>query len=439
MNIKCISFIILCVLSILPGVASAQVLTGRFSSSFYAWEQHDTVSSSNLFVRGFQTAQLNFSKDDVSFQTSFYAASLLLNSFGDNGIARVSNMFLRWKNIGSAVDVSLGRVPVFAGVGNGTVDGGLLKARAMKNKLTMVAYGGANVKPELKSSGLTDLNKNFFLGGQIIGSILNESRVGISYMNRNIVRESYLTIRPDSLFNPMTVLIVPESKAEQIIGADVRINESKLVTCYARYDYDMNTKRSLRGQLSTRWRANEHFALTADYIYREPRILYNSFFIMFPLSSVKEYEGGVEYTLKSDLRLYGKYAYVQYTDEKTQRFSLGMNTENISVSYTGTNGYAGEQTSLYGQVMHPMFDRMLITTVGLSYVNYQLDKYVSAMHDVFAASLGAVVRTNESWSADIQLQWLNNPVAQNDVRLFGKLSYWFNHAFSQTEGKESAQ
>ncbi|MBI3189408.1 MAG: hypothetical protein HYZ33_02045 [Ignavibacteriales bacterium] len=439
MNIKCISIIILCVLFFFPIITSAQVLTGRFSSSFYAWEQQDTLRSSNLFVRGFQTAQLNFSKDNVSFQTSFYGSSLLLNSFGDNGIARVSNMFLRWKNIGGAVDVSLGRVPVFAGVGNGTVDGGLLKARAMNNKLTMVAYGGANVKPELKSSGFTDLDKNFFLGGQIIGRVLNESRVGISYMNRNIMRESYLTIRPDSLFNPMTVLIVPESKAEQIIGADARINESKLVTCYARYDYDMNSKRSLRGQLSTRWTANEQFAFTADYIYREPRILYNSFLMMFPFSSVKEYEGGVEYTLKSDLRLYGKYAYVQYTDDKTQRFSLGINTENISLSYTGTNGYAGEQTSLYGQVMYPMLERMLIPTVGLSYANYQLDTYASATQDVFAASLGAVVRSNQSWSADMQLQWLNNPVAQNDVRLFGKLSYWFNHTFGQTEGKESAQ
>ncbi len=437
MNWKLLLIIMLCVLFFKPENISAQVLSGRFSSSFYAWEQYDTLNSSNLFVRGFQTAQLNFTKDDVSFQTSFYGSSLLLNSFGDNGVARVSNMFLKWKNIGGAVDVSLGRVPVFAGVGNGTVDGGLVKARAFENRLSVVAYGGANVKPELHSSGFTDLDKNFFLGGQIIGNILNESRVGISYMNRNILKESYFAIRTDSLFNPFTVQIVPESKAEQILGADMRIHESKFVTGYVRYDYDVNSKRSVRGQLSTRWTATEKLFFTADYIYREPRILYNSFFMLFPLSSVKEYEGGVEYAHKSDLRLYGRYAYVQYTDEKTQRFSIGVSTEYASLNYTGTTGYAGEQTSLYGQLMVPMFDRKLIPTLGVSYASYQLDKYASKSQDVFAASLGTIVRTSQSWSADIQLQWLNNPLAQNDVRLFGKLSYWFTHIFG--EGKELVQ
>jgi hypothetical protein len=437
MNWKLQPIIILCVLSFLPNIVSAQVLTGRFSSSFYAWERYDTLSSSHLFVRGIQTAQLNFSKDDVSFQTSFYGATALVNSFGDNGLARVSNMFLRWKNIGGAVDASLGRVPVFAGVGNGTVDGGLLKARAFENKVSIVAYGGANVKPELHSSGFADLDKNFFVGGQIISSFLTESRIGISYMNRNINREPYGAIRTDSFFNPMTVQIVPESKAEQILGADARIHESKLVSGYVRYDYDINSKRSLRGQLSTRWTATEKLFVTAEYIYREPRILYNSFLMLFPLSAVKEYEGGVEYNLKSDVRLFGKYAYVQYTDDNTQRFSFGVNTEYASVNYTGTTGYAGEQTSLYGQLVYPIFERTLIPTIGISYANYQLDKYATESQNVFAASLGAVVRTNQSWSADIQLQWLNNPVAQNDMRLFGKLSYWFNHVFG--EGKESAQ
>lgn len=117
---------------LLPMVVSAQVLNGRFSSSFYAWEQYDTLGSSNFFVRGFQHAQLRFTKDDVSIQTSFYGATSLVNSFGDNGVVRVSNLFLRWKDIGSTVDVSLGRVPVFTGVGNGTVDGGLVKARVFE-------------------------------------------------------------------------------------------------------------------------------------------------------------------------------------------------------------------------------------------------------------------------------------------------------------------
>ncbi len=90
------------------------------------------------------------------------------------------------------------------------------------------------------------------IGGQLIGMTSNGSRISASYINRHVERESYTAIRPDSLFNPASVLIVPDSRSRQIFGVDARYAESNIVSLYGRYDYDINLQRSLRTELNAR-------------------------------------------------------------------------------------------------------------------------------------------------------------------------------------------
>jgi hypothetical protein len=403
----------------------AQVVNVRLSSAVYTWERFDTVDVSKVLVRGLQSLQFDLTQGDISLQTYLGGATNFNDPFGNDGFVRVYNAVLRWKNIGDVADLSVGRVPVFAGVGNGTVDGGLVRARLMKNDLTLVAYGGANVRTNLHKTNIENLKENLFVGGQVIGNLTRDLRLGLSYMKRNVGRESYIALRPDSLFNPVPVLFEPDSRAEQLFGVDARYTY-RPITVYTRYDYDIYTKRSLRAQFSGRITATKTLDLTLDYIYREPRIFYNSPFIVFSLLPVDEYEGGIEYALSPSLRANGKAALVKYSGDDALRYTLSLYGEYFSFAYSGTGGYAGDLNSIYAQGMYPLFDRMLIPTVGVSYAMYRLSEG-GKKENVYAASLGGVLRPQPAYSIDLHIQWLQNPVARSDVRVFGKVSYWFHH------------
>lgn len=408
-----------------PASFFAQVVNGRLSSALYTWEKFDTVEVSKVLMRGLQTLQLSVTEGDVSLQTYLGGGTNFNEPFGNEGVVHVYNAFLRWKNIGSIADVTVGRVPVFAGVGNGTVDGGLLRARFFDNNLTVVAYGGANARANLSQTNLENLKDNQLFGGQVIVNLLREFPLGVSYMRRNAKREPYTGTRPDSLLNPVSVLFTPDSRAEQLFGVDARYTY-QIVTAYGRYDYDIYTKRSLRAQFSGRVNAMERLDFTADYVYREPRIFSNSPFTVFPTSSVNEYEGGVEYSFSSTLRANGKLAYVKYTDDDAMRYTLSVYAEYGGLRYSGATGYAGELNSVYVQAMYPLFDRRLIPTVGVSYATYRLMKD-GKQENIFAASVGGVLRPQQDYSLDLQVQWLQNPITRSDVRLFGKVQYWFHH------------
>ncbi len=423
----------------LPGMMQAQLINARFGTSVYVWEKFDTVDVSHTIARGFQTLQLEASEGDLSLQTSLYGASDVSHISGDDAYIRFNNFFLKWKNIGGAVDLNVGRVPVFAGVGIGTVDGALVRARGADDRIYLTAYGGANVPSNLKSQGFSDLDKRFFIGGQLVTTMIPDARVGVSYVNRHIERESYLAVRPDSLFNPATVLIVPDSRAQQALGVDARYDPNAPYSVYGRYDYDLNAKRSLRGEVHARVQANDCIAVTGEFIYREPYVPFNSFFTAFPVSPIREAEAGVEYSFSPSYRVFGRYAYVRYVDALSRRMSVGLYSTYASASYSGSSGYAGVLNSVYLQGMVPLCQRMFIPTLGLSYAAYRLSEDNTKTDKMFAGSLGAVVRPMPAISADIQLQWLHNTVADRDVRLLAKINYWFSHDFNHSQRKEAGK
>jgi hypothetical protein len=407
-----------------PAVVLGQVVNGRFNSSVYSWERFDTVGVSKTLLRGFQTLQLNVAHGDLSLQT-YAVGSMDFASFGDHGTIRFFNAFVRWKNIGNVAEVNVGRVPVFAGVGNGAVDGALVKAR-VHDRVTLVAYGGANVRPDLFSMSSGNVNDNMLIGGQAITDMVKDLRIGLSYVKRNFKRDGYTATRPDSLGNPLFVPVSFDSRAEQTFGIDTRYAGIERVTAYGRYDYDFYSKRTLRAQISGWMEAMEDLALTVDVVYREPRIWRNSFFAIFPITAVREYEAGAEYTITPSYRASGKFAYVDYEGDAARRLLLMVYCDYGSLSYSGINGYAGQLSSFSVQGMYPLMDRVVIPTVGLSYATYRHLRTMKAADNVFAATLGAVLRPQPAYSVDFQLQWQQTPIASNDVRVFGKLNYWFH-------------
>jgi len=402
----------------------AQLVSGRFVTSAYTWEQFDTVGSSATYLRAFQVAQLSVAQGDLSFHTYLQGALNATNEFGDLGRIRVYNLYLKWSNIGKSVDLTAGRQAIYAGVGFGTIDGGLVRARLFDKSVTVVGYAGAPVvgRYDWISEGW---DKGLAFGGQITTSLVENTKIGVSYANWREDRPSYSTLRArDTTFAPVSTLIEVEDQAYQYIGGDVQYRYKSRVSLYGRYDYDINFERTGRFQAGARFDVVDRLGLTADYIYRTPRVAFNSIFSAFMANNVEEMEFGAEYEIIPRVRAFGKVAKVMYDTDESNRWTLGLTTGHGSLSYAGSDGYAGQLQSLTVQGAYPLFNRTVIPNAAVNYASYRLSAD-DDRQDALSLALGATFRPSQPVSVDLQGQLLTNKYYSNDLRLHLRFTYWF--------------
>lgn len=411
-------------LFLIPLSTNAQLVTGRFITSVQSWEQFDTVGSSRTFTRGFQSAIFDIAQGDFSLHTHFQAATMLQTKLDELPDYRMYYLYGKWRDIGGALDFSFGRLPYFAGVGTGTLDGVLTTVRALDNTLRLTVYGGANVPYDLSVGNWGPLRNNFTLGGQIVTSALTNAKIGVSYMDRRRERDPYWATRLDSLLNPFAILIIPEAAKEQYVSGDASYQWDR-VRLYGRYDYDLNYEKTQRGQIGLSVQASDKLSFSGEYIHRAPRLAYNSFFSVFNVSDVDEFEAGCDYVFHPAWRGFVRGAYVKYTDDNSLRYTAGIVHNYVGLTFRGGSGYAGELTSLSLQGAYPLLEKMLIPNAGISFVSYKLND-ADTKEDALAGSLGATVRPAQFVSVDLQVQWLKNKVVENDVRFFGRLNLWFS-------------
>jgi hypothetical protein len=407
----------------------AQFVTGRFVTSAYTWEQFDTVGSSAMYVRAFQVAQLSVTQGDVSFHTYLQGALNATNEFGDLGRIRVYNLYLKWANIGDAVDLTAGRQAVYAGVGAGTIDGGMVRARLFDRGVTLVGYAGAPVvgRYDWISEGW---DKGLALGGQITTTLVENTKIGVSYVNWREDRPSYSAIRAqDTTFLPVAVPIELDDQAYQYVGGDIHYRYAGKVSLYGRYDYDINFERTARFQAGARFDVVDRLGFTADYIYRIPRVAFNSIFSAFIANNVEEMEFGAEYEVLPRLRAFGKVARVMYDTDESNRWTLGLTSGYGSVSYAGGDGYAGQLQSVTVQGAYPLAGRTIIPNAAVNYASYRLSAD-EERQDALSLAAGVTLRPSQPVSVDLQGQLLTNKYYANDLRLHLRFTYWFAEQLS---------
>jgi len=414
--------------------ADGQLVNGRFTTSLYTFQRFDTVGSSKTYLRAFQSVQLSVAQQDFSVHAFLLGAMNGANAFGDNANLRVYNFYARWANIGRMLDVDLGRQAVYAGVGNGTIDGVSARARFMDNAVTVAGYGGSTVRDEY-----TGVQKNWHdnlnLGGQVVTTLVPGARVGLSYMYRTEERQPYVALRESSLGDSLRTLITApyliadRSAAEQRASADAYWSYARILTVYGRYDYDLNYQTTARGVGSVRVNVTDALALTGDYTYRKPDIAFNSIFSVFTQSATTTAEGGVEYGFTPLLRAFARLGVVSYTDTTSTTWSAGLNSGYGTVSYSGSTGYAGRLTSLSAQGMYPLCNGMLIPSAGVSFASYRFSPE-EVTDRALALLLGATLRPSRNFSIDVQGQWMTNRLYDRDARLQVRLMYWFAERLS---------
>ena len=170
---------------------SAQFFQLRLVSSASAWQQQDTIGQSSNHVFGYQTAQLSLSGEHLSFHTYLQGFNDFAGPVKNEGTIRFYNFYLDYTNLFEMLDISLGRQAVFAGVGNGTIDGGVASVRLLDARLKVLGYYGTLPSSGDKFEMIGDQKDNNLFGAQVIGMPADFARISLSYMQKNIKPETY--------------------------------------------------------------------------------------------------------------------------------------------------------------------------------------------------------------------------------------------------------
>lgn len=400
-----------------------QNINGRLTSSVYSFERFSVPGVSNNYLRAYELLSLNVNRDNYSLRTYFNFESDISKDLKIDPRLRVYNFFLEARDVFDVLTFRLGRQPMISSVIGGLFDG--VNANLSKNDFKFNAYYGGNVPAYQKFEMTDDWEHDFILGGKLTTTALKDFRISLGYMNKNFKPQEYNAVRLDEDLNPITVLIRTKSNQYQFVSAEVSYEMKSYFSLDTRYDYDMNYKKTSKVELYGNYDQIKNLKLNVYYNYREPKVRYNSIFSVFDYGNSQEIEVGGDYTFYKNFTISGKYGYVKYKEENSQRATIGLSTNYGSVSYRKGMGYAGELDAISAYSAYTFFNGFITPSVGLSYTSYKLSKD-SEKNDLMTLLAGCNVRPFRTLSFDLQGQFMNNKIYKNDYRFLFKLNYWFN-------------
>ncbi len=412
----------------------AQYFSGRSSTAFYTWQAKETTTpagaaqatvTSLTLARIYETVQADLLGSRFGFNINAQVSKDLGTTIGTDPELRLSQLTFKARRIADVADVSIGRQFVFAGVGSGYVDGGVMKLSFMDGHVGAQAFGGYSLIDTRTIDFKRSLGNNAFYGGQITASPFTDVLIGLSYMNRSRERDPFQLTKFDSLFNPTIVTMYYQPMEEEMLGYDLRWDINTCTNVYLRTDYDVANERMHRVEASGRVGILSSLSATAEYLYRMPRLQFNSIFSVFNYNETSEIEGGLEYEFSPASRAYARYGYVKYADDNSGRIHIGGTYEFVSASYTSNTGLAGDYNGVSIQAAYPLPCRKFVPSLGFGYANYKVSPDAES-NNVMNANLGLTYRPSSSVSADITGQWIQNPVYDNDMRVFLRVNYFFN-------------
>ena len=412
-------FILFISLSVL---LSAQNINGRFSSSIYTFERYESVDVSNTFFRTYQTLNLNANKKNYSLRTYFTFETGLFKALEYDPRLRFYNLYFEARNLLNLATIKLGRQPLYNSVAGGVFDG--INVDLKYNNYKLTGYYGGNVPAYQKFALTKKWSEDYIYGGKFLINAIENWRIALSYINKNFRTYDYWATRLDDNLNPITVLIQNNSNQYKFASAEVAYDMNKIFNAVARYDYDFNFEKTSKIEFLGRYTQIKDLGIDIYYNFREPRVRYNSIFSVFDYGNTQEVEGGLDYKIEEYIVI-GKFAYVKYNDDNSQRVTVGVNSPFGTLSYRKTFGYEGELDAVSLYTAHTFLNGLLTPSVGLTFTTYKLSPD-DARNELTTILAGGNIRPWRSLSFDIQGQYLNNKIYKNDFRLFLKLNYWFN-------------
>lgn len=405
------------------GVLRAQTFSGRVTSAFYAFERSDTVNVTSTHARGYQAFQFDYGNENIAFHTFGQLDNDFSTRLAGDGKVRMYNFHLAINNIAKRAEIKIGRQPVFAGAGVGTVDGAQVKVNAAK-WLRLKAFGGGLLPANQRFQVIDELDKNYMAGGQAVIKPNADMNIGLSYFNKHQLRSGYYAERADAIGNVFTLFVEPADRAYEFTSLDASW-QVKRTSFYGRSDYDMIGDALTRAEFSLRSEVSSRVTLNGSYTFRSPRLPWNSIFSAFDIDDNHEVEGGVYYRHNAAWRLYGNAAGIFYSDDESFRLTVGAECNYGALSFVNRSGYAGSLNGLNASFYYPLREGKLAPSAQLSWASYKLDANAGDRESIFSGAAGLLIRPWEVLTIDSQLQYLHNRFYSNDTRFLVRLQYWF--------------
>ena len=410
----------------LTAIIYPQNINGRFTSALYTFERFDTLNNSATHARTFQMLYLTFGSRNVSLKSYMNLEADIAEDLVYDPRFRMYNLYLDVRNLFGAVYFKLGRQTLYNGVGGGVFDG--LTLGVNYKGFNINGFYGGNVPAYQKFKFTDDLSNDFVAGGKITVNAITNTRIALRYINKNFKNITYTTTRLDPNLNSIEYLINNTSQQYEFLTAEVSYFQPENFRIDTRYDYDMNYSATSKFEITGRYDAIEDVGLSVYYNYREPRIRYNSIFSVFDFRNSQEIEIGGDYLISGTYKLIGKFANVSYENESSQRISLGLSSRWGTISGRKTFGYAGELTAISFYTAQTILDGLLTPSFSFAYTRYKLSTSIST-NEMITGLLGLNYRPIRTLSFDVQGQYMNNKIYNNDFRLLLKLNFWFNSNF----------
>ena len=411
---------------ILSGVLftlTPQSLNGRLSTSIYTFERIDTLGSSNFQARAFQMLAFNYGKDNVWLRTNLNLETDIANQLESDPRLRFYNLYLDLQKLWDVASLKIGRQPLYNSIAGGVFDGASFALNYSGYQI--LGYYGGNV-PAYQKLELNDKwSDNNVYGGEFTVYALTDWRFAAKYVNKNFKNPTYTATRLNSLLQPMEYIIESKSQQYEYLSGEISYYKQKSYNVNAHYDYDVNFLTTSRVELSGRYEQIENLGLNMYFNYREPKVRYNSIFSVFDYGNTWEVEAGADYLLNNKYTLIGKVANVSFKNETSQRLTLGISSQLGSITARKNFGYAGEMDAISLYSAFATFEGLLTPSFGFSYTRYKLSKD-DPYNELVSLLAGTNYRPFRMLSFDIQGQFLNNKIYNNDWRLFFKINFWFN-------------
>lgn len=416
-------FFVFCFLILGFSFMKAQNISGRFSSSIYSFERFETPTTSANSIRSFQMLNLNINQANVSLRSYLNLENDFAKDMQNDPRLRFYNLYIEARNLFDVATLKLGRQPLFNSVAGGLFDGVTLDLKKEAFKLS--GYYGGNVPAYQKFELTENWNDNYILGGKLTTEAIDNFRFALSYINKNFKQQDYYALRLDENLDPINILIENNSNQYQFASAEVDYSLENTFSIDTRFDYDLNFNTASKFEFEGRYESIENLGLNVYYNYRQPKIRYNSIFSVFDYGNTQEVELGADYKLNNNLSILGRVGNVVYKDDNSQRITLGFISNYGTVNYRKNLGYSGELDALSFYSGYTFFEGLLTPTLGLAFTSYKLSED-GEKNNLTTLLAGLNIRPWRALSFDLQGQFMNNKIYNEDFRFFLKLNYWFN-------------
>ena len=411
----------------------AQMVSGRFLTTFYSYQQYDTSNNAKLSLRGFEAMQLNFGSGNYQLHTYLLATNDFLTQLPNDPLLRAANLYFEARNVAHIFDLKLGRQPVFSRVGVSSFDGLSARARLFDDKLSLFAFGGAlppmNERIELN----TDLRGNMLYGGEAYYSPVENLRIGGAYVDKNFRPPSYYTYRLSESYNTPgaqdSILINPDAIANQFVSGDLSYYTDRL-SGYFRLDYDLNLYDIDRTIVSFRYSPFTSFSANVGYYHRTSNLPYNSIFSVFDHSGTDELDLGASYLFTQDISAFGSYDRIFYTGANSNQFTIGTNIYLFTLSFSHNDGFAGNLNGVNAQIIYPFMNQRFVLIASASATDYKVLQQLTSANRLYNGALGVTYRPIKLLAITLQGQYYQDPVFKNDLRGYLQVNYYFFKNFS---------